>query len=459
MENLPFNGRCPLKILLVANDIDSETYFSEMAVPMGLCYLASYTGAYLESPAEFRIVKGDEPFNASDYDIVGISSNTFHFQRACQLAEKVKRESQAPVIVGGPHVTALPHRLPSCFDAGVVGEGEEPFLALVKLFREAGSLPAGKLDGIAGIAYHEGGTVKMTPRPPLISPLERIPFPQRELFDLSGKMKQLFSGRGCPCRCHFCATPDSHYRKFPVPYTIKEIFELKHLYHTGGIVFQDDSFTMHKGWVREFVSAFTEAGLHRELSSFINLRADLIDEEMADLLKAMNVRLVYIGIESGSRKVLDYLKNGRISVKQVQRAIDLCVARDMQVEGSFILGSPCESEAELKETFNFIRDNYDEGKLDLVNLFLLVPFPGSALFRETMQRGLVKEEMNWRRLASMPLMQFNPRNYLYLNSEAIERKKFIEYVVHFQRLMHTLNMHGVKRLKENVYGPMGVEGI
>jgi anaerobic magnesium-protoporphyrin IX monomethyl ester cyclase len=447
-----------MNIALVAGDIEHNTYFKEMAVPLGLCYLAAYAERHFEKPLSFKILKGDDPFSPSDFDLVGISTMSAHFPKARALVERIRGESAVPVILGGPHITALPQTLPKAFDCAVIGEGEVTFLDLIKLLDAGGSLTPEKLISIEGLAFHSEGKVIINKRRPLIQEMSTIPFPRRDLWDLKGKMKQLFSGRGCPCHCHFCALPDTHYRKFPLDYIISELQELRKTYGTGAAIFQDEALTMKKSWLANLLEAMKKENLHRDMTYFVSLRGDQIDEETADMLAEMNVKCVFIGIESGSERVLKYLKNGTVTVKDVQNAINLCAARDIQVEGSFIIGSPGEGHRELNETYDFIYDNFARGTMDLVNIFTLVPFPGSGLWKEAEGMGMVSDSMDWTRLSSMPILQFDPHSYIYLNRE-ITFQEFMDYVRIFQQLMVMIYQRGIHRLRKNLFDPMGVENF
>jgi radical SAM superfamily enzyme YgiQ (UPF0313 family) len=444
-----------MNIALVAQDIEKNTYFKEMAVPLGLCYLAAYADRYFGSPLNFKIIPGDEPFSPADFDLVGISTMSYHYPKALELAEKIREKSTIPLILGGPHITALPRTLPHPFDAAVLGEGEVTFLQLLRLIAQNGTLAPGEISSIEGIAWRRGSEVIVNNRRPLISDMASIPFPRRDLWNIKDKMKQLFSGRGCPCRCHFCALPDTHYRKFPIDYVLDELQELRDLYGTGAAIFQDEALVMKKAWLHELLEAMKKKNLHRDLSYFISMRADHIDEETADLLREMNVKCIFIGIESGSEKVLKYLKNATVTVKHVQRALDLCAEREIMVEGSFILGSPGEGHREIRETYDFITQNFVQGKLDLVNVFCLLPFPGSGLWQEALERGLVSDTMDWSRLASMPIMQFNADTYIWMN-KAMAFEEFLKYVPVFQQLMVAIYQKGIHRLRENLFEPMGV---
>jgi len=61
---------------------------------------------------------------------------------------------------------------------------------------------------------------------------------------------------------------------------------------------------------------------------------------------------------------------------------------------SFVIGSPQETEAEILETYRFIKEN----PLNLVDVYVLVPFPGTPIWQYALDRGLVSEDMDWEKL-------------------------------------------------------------
>ena len=71
-------------------------------------------------------------------DIVGLTAATPTFNSALSIAKKIKAVLPSAIIVlGGAHITAMPFEAMSCgtFDIGVIGEGEETLLELVKFVK------------------------------------------------------------------------------------------------------------------------------------------------------------------------------------------------------------------------------------------------------------------------------------------------------------------------------------
>ena len=127
-------------------------------------------------------------------------------------------------------------------NVGVIGEGEETILELFELFLKKGNLDSEGLGQIRGIVYRNpGGDLHLTEKRPPLSPLDRISMPARDLLSIE-KHSYLFSSRGCPFRCVFCAS--SRYwgpvRFFSAEYVVREIRELVDTYGVKLISFYDD---------------------------------------------------------------------------------------------------------------------------------------------------------------------------------------------------------------------------
>lgn len=407
-------------------------------------------------PIEWRIVDGTVTAEGIDADLVGISAMSRYITRAVKLAEDIKARKNIPVILGGPHITTLPHTLHRAFDIGCIDEGEETFLELCRLFvTHGGTLPARVLEGVKGIAWHKDGEVTLSPPRPYIVPLDRIPHPDRDLWNIKDRIKWVASSRGCPYACAFCGMAKSRYRQFPAAYVVEEIVEMKEKFGIRAITFQDDLFVADKKRLREIVDLIRKQELHRELTFMVALRADLIDDEVMTLLKEMNVTNIFMGVESASEHVLKYLKSNTVTVKDMQNAIDLCHRYDIQLEASFIVGSPIETREDLKTTYDFIYENYAAGKLDMIAVYHLTPFPGTKVWEYAKERGLVSDTMDWSMLNLFTLQDYDYKKCIHL-CEHIPPDEYNYYIGLFKKLLFTINNKGLVRMKKNIFDPMHV---
>lgn len=382
--------------LLLAHAIDERNSIESLFAPLGLGYLASSLAAGAPH-VQVEIAQADieRRIEESRPDIVGISSVTQNFRRARELA-RFAHERQIPVIIGGTHISALPESLPAEMDVGVLGEGEVTLVELLSRF-DGGFAPE-NLDDVNGIVYRDrSGAVHTTrPRAP-VDPLDSLPMPARELLDIRRHAPaHLFSSRGCPYRCTFCASSRfwPKVRAFSPEYVVREVETILDAYAPTQITFYDDLFIFSAKRLAGIVELLEARGIPGRVEFAISARANLVDEGIVRLLKRMNVVSVSMGLESGSARTLAYLKPS-VTLEQNVRAVTLLHDAGINVNASLVIGAPEESAADVLETLRFA-----EGlPLNIVNTYLLTPLPGTPLWSQARELGLVSPDMDWRRLA------------------------------------------------------------
>ncbi len=125
--------------------------------PLGLAYLSAYIKKYSKFKDIAIIDKEDiiKAVKKGNFDMVGISSTTTDFKKANQCAKLLRAFFNGPLIIGGVHITIMPHHLKeSSFDIGVMGEGENTLLELWDLFNENhGKLNPDELEKINGLVF------------------------------------------------------------------------------------------------------------------------------------------------------------------------------------------------------------------------------------------------------------------------------------------------------------------
>ncbi len=356
---------------------DRENNFNKIE-PLGLLYMAAYLEKYLNF--ENVIIAEDvETLIGEKPDIVGISTYSTCIGRAGEIAKKVKEEICVPVIIGGPHVTLYPEYLPEHCDIGVIGEGERTMAELLELYLKEHAFEPHELRKIKGIIFKEGSEIVQTPERELIFPLDIIPPPKRELVHDSFFVPNLMTGRGCPYKCSFCATQLvwKKYRNFSPEYVSKELLTLIDNDNFNKIEFGDDLFAISNDRVKAIHDIIINNELHKKAFFYVNIRANIFNEEMACLFKEMNVTKVFVGFESGSDKILKFY-NKKQTVKDNQKVVDLCHKYDIGIISSFIAGAPVETEDDIKATHDFIYRNSE--KIAVFVVCYLQPCPGTPLW-------------------------------------------------------------------------------
>lgn len=374
--------------------------------PLGLMSIATYlrdkAGLNNTEIADIAIENIMEKLRLCKPDAVGISAYTYKYNSAVSLAKQIKETFDIPVFIGGSHITLIPESLHQIFDFGVVGEGEQTMLEVLDaLEREK------ELNRVCGLVYRENGKLKLTETRALIAPLDNIPIPDRDFASkdyflpvksFDGRLLvegNLLSSRGCPYRCPFCAS--SHFwrtvRMHSTQRVVEEVAYLREKYGVDCINVWDDFFTISKKRVRGIVEALRGAHLTDDIEYRVQVRVNTFDEEMARLLKKMNVTNLNFGFESGSQRVLSHLKKG-VTVEQIKEVVVRGKQHGMAVTGSIMFGSPNETIEDMKLTLNLLDYMYNHG-VDCVWFFVATPYPGTEFWKYAEAEGKVSNPMDW----------------------------------------------------------------
>lgn len=374
--------------------------------PMGLTYIAAHLQQELGLD-DVHIEIDIDRVLAHKPDLVGISSYTQTYPKALAGAWRIKRELGVPVMLGGPHVNALPEGLPKDgpFDLGAYGEGEHTAVELVRRFLNDRWEPTqfGDIPGV--VFYNLNGELVKTPRAAENQDLDSLCLPRRELLEAwfpnlgrVGQWRQgIYTSRDCPFRCRFCihSVIQGMPRYHSVERVITELEEIVRDYPQQKIItIYDDIFVVSKKRLIELVEAIRAAGIHKKVGFVAMVKPSTFSQEIALLLKDMNVKLISFGFETGSAEVLKYLKGRGTRLSQHQEVLDICQRYNLRTTGYFIMGSPVETAADLARTYWFIRHNIQQ--LHTAGLFCLIPFPGTRFWDDYRQvTGRTPDSLGW----------------------------------------------------------------
>ncbi len=435
-----------MKMLFVST-VDVGNPVEVMFPPLGLAYIASYLRNRLPG-ADIRIIydRVEQEIREFNPDILAISSVSQNFHAAKQYA-KTGKAYGLPVIVGGAHITSIPSTMTEHMDIAVLGEGEETMSEIIRSVQDSG-YSMSSLREVPGIAYRENGTINFSPPRREITPLDSIPFPARDLLPIPRNgIVHLFSSRGCPYKCRFCAS--THFwnklRFFSAEYVMEEIDNVVARYHPVSIGFYDDLFIASKKRLFEIVELVMRKGYHKKLEFVLNGRANLITEEVAAALKKMNVVRVNMGLESGSKETLAFLKGETASVEMNGRAVELLENLGISTHGTFIIGCPGEAEKDIMQTEAFIR----KSRLSSFEVYLLTPLPGTPIWDLALKKGLVDNDMDWRKLMQQPRRGNGSK---ILMADQVPPERLYEYYMRLQKLkkLRTLSSRIKTALKNPV---------
>ncbi len=401
---IPKSKRVRLALIHATRDLPGYN----AAKPLGLGYLKSYLRMKLPELG-VDIYEDVNSLMQSKPDCVGVSASSQDFAVAQRHIKQVQEELGCPVLLGGVHISLLPETLPKGAIA-CIGEGEETLTELMDLFLQRHVFGQEELSKIKGIAYwDESDNLVQTEPRELIMPLDRLPLPDRNAMGVEpkGDMIIMFSSRGCPYTCKFCVSRVhwTKYREFSAGYVLNEIEEIVTRYGVRNIVFYDDLFIVNRKRLREIIDGLAKRRCYITISC--QIRANLVDDELCELLNKLNCREVSFGAESFSEPVLRELKSGSVTVAQNQHALDTLQKHGIKTNVSMIFNAPVETREDMLTSWRALFDNLRLRKINKVGWGLLIPYPGSGYWDVAVQKGTFQIDMDWEIFRDWGSFHFN----------------------------------------------------
>jgi len=352
---------------------------------------------------------------------------------AIERLNKIKREINPFVVVGGMHATFFPESVKEeSIDAACIGEGEYAILELCEKLRQGESYTS-----VASLWIKTNGTIIKNDIRPFIKGLDSLPFPDREIFYRKSEelrttpLKHFFSSRGCPYPCSFCFAEqysamnnDKDFCRFHSPeYLIKQIKEIKDKYPLDTIKFFDSTFTLNYTHVRTFLPLYKkEIGLPYLICS----RFDRITDEIAKLLKETGCDRLGIGLESGDESMRNNVLKKRLKDEDIYKGAAILNKYGLRVETTNMIGLPGET---LKQAFKTIKMN-QKIKVRFAQFCIFIPEPKTELARYCVKHGYLKKDFDFKNLprsyhsGESPLKQKDIKKLCKLHM-------FADYAIHY----------------------------
>lgn len=439
-----------LKIGLIIATKNQPNY--NPLAPLGLGYVVSYAKRRVPGVLFTLIEDINDSAELDSIDIVGITATTENYYIAQKIARKIKSYKNIPIIIGGPHISMMPHSLSHEMDIGVIGEGEVTFTELINRFLKFGCFTQDWLASVKGIAYRDSeGQFVINPNRDFIADIDSILFPDRKFLIPNGNadlVNYIFTSRGCPYKCKFCLSTlmwRNNVRFFSAEYVVSEIEHLIHEYGLRYIVIFDDLFVADKVRLNRIVDLLLKKRIPEKVSFSCQVRANLVTEELTRQLKTMNVTSLGIGLETFSNNVLHYLKDRTVSAAINQRAIDILNKYHIQVNPSMIFGTHLETEIDLIETLSALYRNFNTGKIKFFAWSLIRPYPGTEIWNVALKNGLVseKDDMDWERFSDWS-------NFEFFMNEHYSKSRFFEITLEWFTKCRLIHLDAVQGVPHNL---------
>lgn len=342
----------------------------------------------IDSGSFLRLVESMRP------RMVGISAATETYSNAMRLARICKKaDPTIKVVLGGPHVTFMAQdtlREPAV-DVVVRGEGEYSMLELAGYFlRQFASM-----DQIRGISYWADGRIRNNPARHFVQALDELPFLGRDLFCGTYSVRgHLLTSRGCPARCIFCsaaAMSGGKYRMRSAESVVDEMVYLQRLGIGEKVKFLDDTLTADVARLERILDLMERLGIHVIWGA--ESRVDVVTEKLLARMAKLGCGSIQFGVESGSQEVVDKVGK-RISLGQVEFAVECARRLGMHVCCSFIIGHPYDTEQTIMETLNLALHLQNEFSTQVL-FSISTPYPGTYLYHHATDLGLDNLDTNF----------------------------------------------------------------
>ena len=350
-----------MKVLFINKFLSRETIYRDH---LGIMSLSAAVhprhDVFIAEPRWENVYK---KIRAIKPDVIAYSIRTGYQNDYIALNKELKKTFKFLSVFGGPHATFFPDMIyKEGVDCVCRGEADEAFRELLDALDNKGDIAH-----IKNFWIRRNEQVFKNPLRPLVQDLDILPFPDRKLFNnyndfKMSKVKSFITGRGCPFNCSYCFNEG-----------------MKRLYNGQTYI--------------KYVC--------------VGLKPDLVDEEIASLLKEGHCIWAIFGVESGNERIRKEILNRNISDKQIINCADLLRKHNVKFSTENILGIPHSS---LEDDLKTLRLNI-MCKPEFCHAQLMQPYPGTKIYDNAINLGLFNKN-NFDILTD-----FNERSYLLIKDK------------------------------------------
>lgn len=373
------------------------------------------------------------------YDVVMTGNVWFGYVVIKEIIEATRKYSPtSKIIIGGSIVTSDPETIMESLkpDFGIIGEGEVTILDLLDCI-EMNEDPI----TVVGIIFFNNKKELMITNPrEVIEDINTIPYPDFDGFEYDKYLDEMYpnmmyfnnhtdnprayfilTARGCPFNCTFCYhSLGKKYRKRNIQEVIKELEWAINKYEINTICINDDLLSIDKERLNELCDGLKELRdkCPWDLKWSCQLAVSSVDDKMLKKMKEAGCDCISYGFESYSVEVLKSMKKP-ITPEQIDKAIKLTMKNKISIQGNFIFGDVAETRETTLETLEYWKNNC-KGQ---VNLTFIQPYPGSEIFNHCIEKGIIKDKLEYMAIGSQQETFFNITNKMtdmdihYLHSE------------------------------------------
>ncbi|MBI5195879.1 MAG: radical SAM protein [Nitrospirae bacterium] len=398
------------KILFIIPD--EKKVYENVSVKVGSFHLPSLAFAILGAAAKEsgyipevldltlydnfeKILEGKLSPNPAYVCLTGTTAIYFHVLEIARFIRK--KQPGARILIGGPHASSTVEDTlnNNCFDYLFIGEAEISFRQFLN-----GINP----EDIEGLAFKKNdGSLHIRPSTGFLKDLDKFPFPEYSLYDLSNyylpnmharqnPVLWIETSRGCPFDCMIC-NKVVHGQTFRPKSSVRVLNEIEFYYKMGvrEFLIADDGFTSNMKRAEEICDGLISRNLSVTWACINGIRVDRVTPGLLVKMRKAGCYRLSFGMESGNQSVLDNLGK-KITLSQIESAVKMAKKAGLEVFGYFMFGFLDDTEDTMQDTVRFARSL----PLDFAKASLIMPFPGSPLHNKYRELGLLKPPGDYR---------------------------------------------------------------
>ena len=344
-------------------------------------------------------------------DFTLIEAKTPIIRSYWRTIERLKELHPAGLIaLCGDHVTALPEEsMQNCPVDYILTGGDYDFTLTELLKNGLVDKSSGQQSPLpSGLYYRTAGDIRHTAPFALTRDLNDLPMIDRELtrWDLYAYENGNFRytpgtytmvGRDCWWgKCAFCSWT-TLYNKWRTRSPEKLLDEIGFLIDACGVreIFDDTGCFPAGKWLRDFCEGMIDRGYHERVVLGCNMIPGVLTQEMYDLMAKANFRFVLFGLESADQSTLERIhKCGK--ARDIENSMQMAKKAGLEPHVTCMVGYPWEAKEQAQATVDLTRRLFDKGYIDTLQATIVIPYPGTALFKECDEKGWLKTK-DWDR--------------------------------------------------------------
>ena len=313
----------------------------------------------------------------TDADLIGITGITSQINRGYEIAD-VFRKKRKKVVMGGIHVSAMPHEAKNHADSILIGEAEDLWEGIIEDFRN--------------------GCLKEEYKAETYPDLKKLVIPRYDLLKLNRYRSSsgtniprlpLQTTRGCPFNCKFCSVTKFWGPKIRVKSLENVEKELLHIRSLGTnrVLFTDDNFIANINYTKNLLELLKKYNFSWicQVSTNIYKHEDLIFE----MWKA-GCSGVYMGIETFSEENLENINKKFNKMADYEKLFSLFNKYNIRVTASMMIGL----DGDTRETLKDMVQRLIRLKVSYAVFYTLMLLPGTQLREEFLKKNRIIDN-NW----------------------------------------------------------------